>query len=143
MSTLELHADDVERCTRLAEVLIPGTESMPSVRSLPSFEGLLRTAVRACGYEDKSIQRAIESLPSDIRWDSVEKHASESPEEFHLCAVLVSAAYYMAPQVLAGLSYPVNRRHPAKADEFAEEFGTGILDPVMEREKLFRDPRAH
>jgi hypothetical protein len=142
MSTLDLNPTEVERCIRLAEVLIPGTETMPAVTSLPSFEGLLRTAVRACGFKDESIRKAIAALPSAVTWDNVKRFANESEENFHITAVLVSAAYYMAPQVLACLSYPVNRRYPARADEFAEEFGTGILDSVMEREPFHRVPHA-
>ncbi|GGF33905.1 hypothetical protein [Subtercola lobariae] len=140
MSEIELSERDVTDLKTFAGILIPGSDSLPTIDRLPAYEGLLRAAVAACGYSDDLIRAAIDLLPINMTWQSIEAYESEYPTSFATLAVLVSASYYMSPRVLAGLSYPVNRRQPARPDEFAEEFATGILDVMLEREPFFRDP---
>lgn len=140
MSELALGVADVERLTRLAAVLVPGTAAMPPASDIASFDGLLRTAVKACGYTDQEVRAAIEGIAPDISLSGAQRWAADDPESFGIAAVLVSAAYYMAPTVLERLNYPTERRHPAGHDDFAEEYMTGVLDAVTDRGPRCRDP---
>ncbi len=124
----------------LAHVLIPGTADMPGVDALPAFDALLRTAVQACGYPVEELATSLEAIPRPIDWDTAKAFAASEPRAFDIVSTLATAAYYMAPQVLGKLRFPVDRQHPADVEEFLEEYETGILDAVTARGPLFRDP---
>ena len=143
MSELVLGTTDVERLTRLAAVLIPGTAAMPPAGEVASFDALLRTAVKACGYTDGEVRAALDSIAPDIDWGGAQRLSADDPASFGIAALLVSAAYYMAPAVLEKLNYPAERRHPAGHDDFAEEYMTGVLDAVTDRGPRYRDPGQH
>ncbi len=143
MSDLPLEPADIDRLTRLAAALIPGTATMPGAGEVAAFDALLRTAVKACGYTDQEIRAAIEAIPPDVDWSGAKRLSADDPESFGIAALLVSAAYYMAPAVLDRLNYPTERRHPAGQEDFAEEYMTGVLDGVTERGPRYRDPARH
>jgi hypothetical protein len=138
MTRIELEETQLTQMASLAAVLIPGTSTMPAVGELANYETFLRRAVRACGYETNDLLDAVNAIPQEPTWDSVSTWASEEPARFAIASQLVSSAYYMTPTALKGLGYPVERRQPAKPDDFAEEFMTGILDPILESELRFR-----
>lgn len=132
--------EQIARLRALAAVLIPATADMPAADTLPGFDALLRTAVRACGYPLADIALSLDALPPAIDWDGAKAFATAQPDAFTIASTLASAAYYMAPPVLAKLKFPVERQHPAEVEEFVEEYETGILDAVSERGPRFRDP---
>jgi hypothetical protein len=140
MSDLSITDAEVAKLTRLADVLIPGTAVMPAVADIPSFADLLRAAVKACGYSREEVRAALDAIPAEVDWEGARDSAARSPRCFEVASLLASAAYYMAPMVLDRLNYPIERRHPAADDEFAEEYGTGILDPVTARGRNVRMP---
>lgn len=140
MSTLSLDATDIAALTALATVLIPGTAEMPAVGNLKAFDRLLRSSVAACGYADEQLRAALDAVPACMNWETSKAFATAEPGHFQIVSVLASAAYYMAPEVLNQLKFPIDRQHPAADDEFAEEYLSGILDPVIARGKRYRDP---
>jgi hypothetical protein len=140
VSSLTIASTDIAKLTNLAAVLIPGTSDMPAVDQLADFASQLQIAVNACGYSEAQIRATLEVLQPGIDWNSAKVFATDRPEEFHIASLLVSAAYFMEPVVLAKLGYPTDRQHPADLDEFATEYESGILDAVTARGSIFRDP---
>ena len=112
---------------------------MPGVHEIASFSELVRTAVKACGYDDVEVRLALEAIPPEVDWNGARTFAAERPQVFHVASTLASAAYYMAPQVLDRLGYPVERQHPADVEEFLAEYETGIIDPVTKRGRRYLD----
>lgn len=143
MTDLDLSNDQVGRLTALAEVLVPGTATMPAPAALDAWEGLVRRAVRACGHGAELILRAVDGVDPAVDWDAAQAFATKDPEAFQVASQLVSAAYYMAPAVLAEIKYPTERRHPPRSEDFADEFTTGVLEPVMRRDPRYRDSTGH
>lgn len=141
MSSLTLTPADIALLTRLADVLIPGTADMPAVGDIAEYPDLLRRAVAACGYAEADLRAAIDAIPAEVDWEGAKALSAARPERFQILGVIVSAAYYMARPVLDRLKFPADRRHPAADDEFANEYMTGILDPVTERGPVYRDTR--
>ena len=139
MSELVLTSADMAKLKTLGDVLIPGTATMPAIEALPSFNALLMTAVRACGYPEALLRRALDALPAQVDWAGAKTFHSDEREFFEPLSVLISAAYYMAPEVLAELKFPTDRRHPAGSEEFVEEYETGMLDAVTERGPIYRE----
>lgn len=142
MSNLTITAEDLAKLINLAVVIIPGTASMPSVTDLGGFGNQLQTAVKACGYSDAQIRATLEALRPKIDWSGAKALAADQPEKFHIASTLVSAAYFMVPEVLARLGYPIDRQHPADLEEFVAEYETGILDAVTARGPRYRDAGA-
>ena len=130
----------IARLRSLASVLIPATPAMPGISDLATFDTLLQTAVRACGYTAQDIAMSLDAIPQSVDWDGAKAFAASNPRAFAIAGTLASAAYYMAPAVLAKLKFPTERQHPAEVEEFVEEYETGILDAVTERGSRFRDP---
>lgn len=141
MSDLQLTDADVETFTALAAVLIPGTSRMPAIGEIEAFDRLLRTAVKACGYDGHRIRAALDRVPAMVDMDKARAFAAAEPDLFHIVGELASAAYYMAPAVLNALNFPLDRRQPASQEDFADEYMTGIVDPVTERGPRYRDTR--
>lgn len=142
MSSLILQPADIVLLTRLAEVLIPGTEKMPAVGEIGDYDDLLRRAVAACGYTEADLRAAIDAIPAGVDWEGARAFSLAEPMRFGIVSVIVSAAYYMARPVLDRLNFPAERRHPAADDDFANEYMTGILDPVTERGPIYRETGA-
>ena len=142
MSDFTITDEDVAKLTALAAILLPGTATMPSVDQIDGFDRLVRTAIRACGYPAANIRAALDPLAVDMDWDQAKALASAQLDAFHVASTLASAAYYMAPKALAGLSYPIDRRHPAEVEDFVSEYETGILDAVTERGPIYRETRT-
>lgn len=130
------------KLVRLADVLIPGDGDMPAAGALPDLPELLRTAVAACAFSETEVHLALESLDRDVDWNGAKALADARPEAFHILGTLASAAYFMAPAVLAVLKFPMQRHHPAEVEDFVTEYETGILDPVTERGQRFREVPA-
>ncbi len=84
---------------------------------------------------------ALAGVPESDALADAKAYAAADPARFDIAATIASGAYFMSPMVLERLGYPLERRHPAGVEEFAEEYETGILDPVIARGPRFRDPR--
>lgn len=142
MSDLTLTDHDIATLTRLGAVLVPGDAVAPSAAEVPGFDALLRSAVKACGYQDAKFRAAIDAIPANADWSTTRAFTAADPSSFDMVSVLITGAYFMSPFVLGRLGYPLERRHPAGIEEFAEEYETGVLDPVISRGPRFRDPRS-
>lgn len=141
MSSQSLDAAKLAKLRDAAAVLIPVTAVMPPPAGIASFDDLLQRAVRVGSWDRKAIEAAIEDVPDDPNWDRLRNYQQDRPTQFGLVSRLVAAAYLMAPEVLRALSYPTDRRHPAGLDEFAAEFESGVLTPLLDSPPRFRDPR--
>jgi hypothetical protein len=141
MTDVALDTKDLARLAALAEILIPGTDAMPAPRMIDGFEALLKSAVVACGLSKEEIQSALDKMPAKLDWETVRKYAAQDSAHFESLALIAGGAYLMAPAVLEKLGFPADRRNPAGAMEAADEYETGILEPVINRGPCFRDPR--
>ena len=141
MSDPVLNDADIEKLTRLAAVLIPATATMPAAPDVAGYTTLLRTSVRACGYEAAELRAALDAIPAGADFAIAKAWAAADRVHFDMASVIVSGAYYMAPAVLEKLGYPTERRHPAGPEEFLEEYETGVVDAVVARGPFWRDPR--
>lgn len=139
MSDLPITAEDLDKLTSLASVLMPGTAEMPGVGAVVNFDHLLRKAVKACGYPDTQVRAALDALRPNLDWAGAQALAGNRPAEFSVASTLVSAAYFMDPVVVGKLGFPSERQQPADIDEFASEYETGILEPVTARGPRYRD----
>jgi hypothetical protein len=134
-----LTSDQCERLARLAAALIPAARDMPAAYDVAGFSTLITNAARASGYTDQQVAAAVEGIPASCDLASAEAFAKTEPANFHIASTLVSAAYFMAPEILDKLGFPADRRQPAEVEDFVNEYETGILDAVTERGPRYRD----
>jgi hypothetical protein len=134
-----LTSDQCEPLVRLAAVLIPAAGDMPAAYDVAGFSKLIINAARASGYTDQQVAAAVDGISDACDWASAEVFAQTEPANFHVASTLVSAAYFMVPEVLDKLGYPADRRQPAEVEDFVNEYETGILDAVTERGPRYRD----
>ncbi|MBS1878012.1 MAG: hypothetical protein JST31_00710 [Actinobacteria bacterium] len=66
--------------------------------------------------------------------------AEASPDSFHVLSSVLAGAYLILPEVRQAIGYPGQERRFARFDESAEQLMNGILDPVIERGPIFRQP---
>lgn len=142
MSKANLNAQQIARLVGLADILMPATGKLPAPGTLASYNGLLETAFIASGLTQTEVQEALDALPSELTWNSVTGFGTSHPAAFESLALLTSGAYVMAPEVLETLGYPDDRRNPAGPMDAADEYDTGILEPVINRGPFYRDPRT-
>lgn len=128
-------AATLARLRALARALIPGAGD------LPDLDRWLGRALQSGGWPPPVLEAALAALLEDIDFDGARALATGRPEDFAVLSTLVSAAYFMAPQVLRGLGFPEDRRNPAGIEDFVAEFETGIFEPMLSRDPMFRDPR--
>lgn len=134
-----LSDEDVARLHAIADVLIEGTDAMPAPSAIDGYDVFLRRAVAACGHGAEALRVAIDAMPAAPDRASVEAFARDSGADFAIVGQMVSAAYYMAPEVLARLGFPADRRQPAEVEDFVNEYETGIFDPVINMAPRYRD----
>ncbi len=142
MSGVAATPEVLSRLRALATVLIPSAAGRPGAADLAGFDAWLTRALRACGYDDAALQVALDALPLQSSLATAEALAAADPDGFAMLSTLASAAYFMAPEVLRGFGFPEDRRNPAGVEDFMAEFETGIFEPMLAREPMFRDPRT-
>ena len=120
----------------LVDLLLPGTDSLPSGVSVGANGSLLEDALAADPRLREPlaavVERAAANAPSTLV-DLLEL-AGEQAEEF---AFALSAAYYMSSQVREVLGYPGQQRRPiatATADEIVSE---DLVAPVIARGAVY------
>ena len=134
-----LSDEQFDRALRLATTLYPRTVDMPSPADIDRYATLLQKAITACGVPPLEIETAFSGIPETPTWNDARAFAAAVPSSFRIVSMLISAAYYMVPEVLACLRYPIDRQHPADVEEFVSEYETGILDAVIERGPCYRN----
>jgi hypothetical protein len=118
---------------QVAAILLPGDGNSPSANDLPDYTDLLSRAVEAIGSESDALEGALSSLPERPTMAVLEQFSIDHPKSFELVAATVAGAYFMSPTVLTSIGYVIGERSAARFDQAAEELGTGLLHPVLER----------
>lgn len=132
---------DLSKLKTLAQVLIPGTEKMPSVDRIAGFDALLIKAVKATALTEAEIGAVLDAIPATLDWETAKAFSKAQPALFETASTLASGAYLLAPEVLAALNFPTERRFPAGPMDFADEYETGIVEPVIAHGQRWVDPR--
>jgi hypothetical protein len=140
VSREDLSESELAAVRAVAEVLIPGDEGSPAISEVEGYDALVRQAARALGPELQDLRNAIAAVPQPISWDAMAGFERDRPQAFEIVSTTATAAYFMSPQVLRSLGYPTGQRSAPPFDLAAEEIGSGILEPVLERGPRARLP---
>jgi len=135
VTVLLLTNDKLSVLMQLGDILIPGRANMPRFSVVAEIDRLLLVAARATSVTSGELVRAIDRLPQLTDLAEVKGYSEAAPQDFALLAALISGAYYMSREVMVALNYPLERRNPAGTSDFADEYLTGIVDPVIENNR--------
>ncbi|MCV7226962.1 hypothetical protein [Mycolicibacterium komossense] len=121
---------------RVADCLIPASGANPKASDAEQYTSYLQLALAARADVFDAIVDGATSLadtPEDGLWDALKKMSAEDAITFDPLSAVVAGAYFMTPQVMKLIGYPGQHRDPAPVELAADEIGSGILDPVLER----------
>jgi len=128
-----------ERLNEVACLLLPGDGASPSAKDVHGLEELIAQALVAIGPEVEVVQRGLRVLPIHLTWESLREFSEKHPVEFEVIATVVSGAYFMSVDVLDSIGYPHGPRKAPRNDLVADELGSGLLDPVLDRGSILRE----
>ena len=75
----------------------------------------------------------LAETPDDELWEALKTMSADDNATFDPLSAVLAGAYFMTPQVMKLIGYPGQHRDPAPLELAADEIGSGILDPVLER----------
>lgn len=121
---------------RVADCLIPASGPNPKASDADQYTSYLHLALAArTDVFDAVVAAAckLSDVPDGELWDALKTMAAEDKSTFDPLSAVLAGAYFMTPQVMKLIGYPGQHRDPAPLELAAEEIGSGILDPVLER----------
>jgi hypothetical protein len=121
---------------RVADCLIPASGPNPKASDAEQYTAYLQLALAArADVFDAIVGGAckLAEIPEDELWNALKKMSTEDEFTFGPLSSVLAGAYFMTPQVMKLIGYPGQHRDPAPLELAAEEIGSGILDPVLER----------
>ena len=135
LTDAELHA-----LLRVADCLIPACGPNPKASAADQYTSFLELALAArTDVFDAVVDGAkkLADVAEEDLWEALKTMSVEDKFTFVPLSSVLAGAYFMTPQVTKLIGYPGQHRDPAPLELAAEEIGSGILDPVLERGFIF------
>jgi len=125
---------------RVADCLIPASGPNPKASDAEQYTSFLQLALAArADVFDTVVGGAgrLAEVPDDDLWEALKTMSAEDKFTFDPLSSVVAGAYFMTPQIMNLIGYPGQHRDPAPLELAADEIGSGILDPVLERGSIY------
>ncbi|MBO0678277.1 hypothetical protein JRC04_12460 [Mycolicibacterium sp. S2-37] len=125
---------------RVADCLIPASGPNPKASDAEQYTTYLRLALAARDDVFDAVVSGASTLADvadDQLWGALEKMSTADTATFDPMSAVVAGAYFMTPQVKALIGYPGQHRDPPPLELAADELGSGILDPVLDRGSIY------
>jgi hypothetical protein len=115
----------------LADVLIPETDTMPSLRLAdPDGEWFERACRARADLIDELLTILDELAGTDLSSALVSLHCQQR-HQFDVLATFVAGTYYLIPRIRELIGYPGQVRAPAPLDLAADELSDEIFEGAM------------
>jgi hypothetical protein len=135
-----LNAQQRARLHAVADILVPAEGATPSASTTPGFDAWLDRALDARSEVVTELASILDGLDSEDLEQALRRMDRERPDNLRLLAQVAAGAYFMMPSTLENVGYPGQHRAPAGLTEAADELETGILDSVIGRGPIWRQP---
>jgi hypothetical protein len=136
----EVTHDIRRRLTRIADELIPAGEGMPAAGEVDVGGTQLDLVLRTLPDLQPHLVRALSwSEPPDSGIEWVRRLQVEDADAYVALTVAIVAAYYTHSEVRRLLDYPGQLGKPVLI-EYPEYVTEGLLDAVLERGPIYRNP---
>jgi hypothetical protein len=127
---------DRQRFARLADVLIPAAEGMPSASQADVPQRWLEEALRHRPDLDAGLHGALDAagdLPAD---EAIQLLNTEHIPDFEALGTLTAGAYFLNPEVRDLIGYPGQVATPPRDDT---DTYVDLLEHVVERGQVYRE----
>tara|TARA_B110000014_G_scaffold260581_1_gene250614 strand:+ start:467 stop:901 length:435 start_codon:yes stop_codon:yes gene_type:complete len=139
---IEIDQRLLSRLTEIADVMLPETDQMPSVSGVEAFKDRLPKVLDSRPDLEEGLRTAIDLLPKEtFNLSDLDGLLQKNPEAYTALTTVVAASYYQVEEVKVRIGYP--GQVPKTYDPYAyvEWVQEGLLDPVVDRGPIWRDPR--
>ena len=126
------------RLGRIADVLVPAYQQMPSARSVGIAGDLLDKALRARPDLAEDCRRAVTVCADPPSPEALDRLANEDPDAFGALMVLVLGGYYMSAEVRKLLHYAGQETLRIDIGELPAYIEEALLDEVIDRGPIYR-----
>lgn len=139
MSNDLLTVDERDSFTAIADILIPAAEGMPAFSEVTVQAELTDRVLELRPELLPDLQRALKKASGMTAAEAAEHLNKEDPQAFGTLGLVASSAYYLDQGVRQRLGYPGQLSRPASPSEEADYMDDNLLQPVIDRGKIYRD----
>jgi hypothetical protein len=126
----------------VADVLVPETDIMPSLRAADPDGEWLERACRARADLVDDLCQTLDALGgTDLSSVLVSMHRDQRPR-FDVLATFVAGTYYLIPRIRELIGYPGQVRAPAPLDLAADELSDEIFEGALNYSGSYRPAPA-
>lgn len=125
---------------RMAEVMLPGTDTMPSAGRAGVPGAGLDEVLAARPDLAEPLARAVGDLGESFSLEALAGYLSVDEEAYSALTTCAAAAYYLSPEVRELIGYPGQEARSFDPYEYVQWIDEGLLDPVTERGPIWRRP---
>ena len=138
---VDIDADRLATLTMVADHLIPAAHGMPSAAEIVSGSQV-RFVLRSRPDLAAPLHRALHPELGPDPQGRLDELAKHDPEAHAAVQLTVVAGYYTDPEVRARIGYPGQESRPVNALDYPAYVAEGLLDAVVRRGPIWRDPSA-
>jgi hypothetical protein len=127
---------------RIVDVLLPGTESLPSGREVGAHEALLDRVLEA----DPRLVVAVVTCGAkagEVDGLDLETMRAWGEDQLEQVTFALTSAYYMSPLVRERLGYPGQQRRPIALATPEEVCSPELIAPVIARGNIYVPTPVH
>ena len=138
----DLTTEEVHKLLKVADVMLPGAEGMPSLSSVNEINDAIEKILSFRPDLVRALKVAVETLNvENFELADLPSLLESNPAAYEALTTVVAASYYHTEEVKELIGYP--GQVPKTYDPFAyvEWIQAGLLDPVVSRGEIWRDPR--
>jgi hypothetical protein len=133
-----LTADQLATFTRLANILIPAAESMPSASQVDGAIDWLERAISVREDLVPDLKRAMNRASSAESVAAIAAQLQDDQPALRALTLLVAGSYYMNPNVRALIGYPGQEARPKDPPGTPTFLSDGLIERVLERGPIYR-----
>jgi hypothetical protein len=137
--SLELGQERLATLAAVADHLIPAAHGMPSAAAVVT-EARLAFVVRSRPDLLEPLRRALGSELGDDPVDRLATLTEHDPEALAALQLVIVASYYTDESVRERIGYQGQVAKPVSALDYPAYLEEGLLDRVLERGPIWRDP---
>jgi hypothetical protein len=141
LSTVTLTGEERKRFGELADLLIPQAHGMPSVTEAHAEESSLDRVLRWRPDLAEALHSILRADPTTSAAQRLEAVRADE-DAWSALTLVTAAAYYMTPSVRDRIGYPGQVGRILRDDDFILIVESGLLEPVLERGPIYREPPA-
>jgi hypothetical protein len=139
--SVDIDADRLATLTMVADHLIPAAHGMPSAAAIVGGSQV-RFVLRSRPDLAAPLHRALRPELGPDPQGRLDDLAEHDPEAHAAVLLTVVAGYYTDLEVRARIGYPGQESRPVNALDYPAYVAEGLLDAVVRRGPIWRDPSA-